>query len=110
MPAAQAGLLAAASNLVRFELTQVDLMKLHNIDVQRLTFQAQIWVEFTIRGGAHDAALSADGAVFPMGKDGKPTFRPSAGWYMQQVDFRNAHSVKLVDAKWKWRGDGHWIP
>ena len=103
--AAHAGSLEAKSNLVRFELTQLDLMKLHNIDVQRLTFQAQIWVEFTIRGGALDAALSADGAVFPMGTDGKPTFRPSAGWYMQQVDFRNAHSVKLVDAKWKWRGD-----
>ena len=49
---------AAASNLVRLELTQLDLMKLHNIDVQKLTFHAQIWVEFTIRGGALDAQLS----------------------------------------------------
>ena len=95
----------AASNLVRFELTQIDLMKLHNIDVQKLTFQAQIWIEFTIRGGALNADLSADGAVFPMGEDGKPTFRPSAGWYMEQVDFRNAHSVKVVDAKCMKRGD-----
>ena len=95
----------ATSNLVRFELTQVDLMKLHNIDVQKLTFQAQIWVEFTIRGGALNADLSADGAVFPMGEDGKPTFRPSAGWYMEQVDFRNAHSAKVVDAKCMKRGD-----
>ena len=63
---AQGAAPAAASNLVRLELTQIDLMKLHNIDVQKLTFQAQIWVEFTIRGGALDADLSADGAVFPM--------------------------------------------
>ena len=96
---------AAASNLVRLELTQLDLMKLHNIDVQMLTFQAQIWVEFTIRGGAHDARLSAGGVVFPMGADGKPTFRPSAEWYMAQVDFRNAHSFKVVDAKCMKRGD-----
>ena len=88
-----------------FELLNIDLMKLHNIDVQKSSFQAQIWVEFTIRGGALDADLSKEGAVFPIGEDGKPTFKPSAGWYMQQVDFRNAHSVKLVDAKWKWRGD-----
>ena len=98
---------AAASNLVRLELTQLDLMKLHNIDVQKLTFQAQIWVEFTIRGGALDAHLSSEGVVFPMGADGKPTFRPSAEWYMAQVDFRNAHSFKVVDAKCiiKKRGD-----
>jgi hypothetical protein len=102
---AQGAAPAAASNLVRLELTQIDLMKLHNIDVQKLTFQAQIWVEFTIRGGALDADLSADGAVFPMGADGKPTFRPSAGWYMQQVDFRNAHSVRVVDSKWRRAGD-----
>ena len=102
---AQGAAPAAASNLVRLELTQIDLMKLHNIDVQKLTFQAQIWVEFTIRDGALDADLSADGAVFPMGADGKPTFRPSAGWYMQQVDFRNAHSVRVVDSKWRRAGD-----
>ena len=102
---AQGAAPAAASNLVRLELTQIDLMKLHNIDVQKLTFQAQIWVEFTIRGGALDADLSADGAVFPMGADGKPTFRPSAEWYMEQVDFRNAHSYKVVDAKCMKRGD-----
>ena len=96
---------AAASKKVCFELTQVDLMKLHNIDVQKLTFQAQIWVEFTIRGGALDANLSKGDDVFPMGTDGKPTFRPSADWYMNQVDFRNAHSFKVVDAKCRKHGD-----
>ena len=88
-----------------FELLNIDLMKLHNIDVQKSSFQAQIWVEFTIRGGALDADLSKEGAVFPIGEDGKPTFKPSAGWYMQQVDFRNAHSVKVVDSKWRRAGD-----
>ena len=96
---------AARSPVVCFELTQLELMKLHNIDVQKSSFQAQIWVEFTIHGGALDSNLSADGAVFPMGADGQPTFRPSAGWYMEQVDFRNAHSVKVVDSKWRRVGD-----
>ena len=77
---------AARSPVVCFELTQLELMKLHNIDVQKSSFQAQIWVEFTIHGGALDSNLSADGAVFPMGADGQPTFRPSAGWYMEQVE------------------------
>ena len=95
----------AENDPVRFELTQIDLMKLHNIDVQKSSFQAQIWIEFTIRGGALDADLSAGGVVFPIGEDGKPTFRPSAGWYMEQVDFRNAHSVKVVDSKWRRAGD-----
>ena len=88
-----------------FELLNIDLMKLHNIDVQKSSFQAQIWVEFTIRGGALDADLSKEGAVFPIGEDGKPTFKPSAGWYMQQVDFRNAHSVKVIDSKSRMAGD-----
>eukprot|EP00964_Phaeocystis_antarctica_P161894 scaffold135146_cov66-Phaeocystis_antarctica.AAC.3 len=88
-----------------FELLNIDLMKLHNIDVQKSSFQAQIWIEFTIRGGALDADLSKEGAVFPIGEDGKPTFKPSAGWYMQQVDFRNAHSVKVIDSKSRMAGD-----
>ena len=34
-----------------------------------------------------------------MGADGKPTFRPPAGWYLAQLDCRNALSFQVVDAK-----------
>ena len=93
------------TNLFCLELAQIDLMKLHNIDVQKLRFDAQIWVEFVLRGGALDPHLSKEGAVFPIGEDGKPTFRPSAAWYQQQVDFRNAINFRAVDTKILRRGD-----
>ena len=95
----------SGGNLFKLELVQVDLMKLHNIDVQKLRFEAQIWVEFVLRGGALDPHLSKEGAVFPIGDDGKPTFRPSAKWYQEQVDFRNAISFRAVDEKILRRGD-----
>lgn len=67
--------------------------------VHRQSFNAQIWVEFIVEGGARDPDLSAKGEVFPIGADGKPTFRPSLAWYMAQVDMRNALTFRVVDAK-----------
>ena len=49
------------------------------------TFQATIWMEFVIPGGALDASLCAgltDGKQhFPIDETGRPTFTPSATWY-----------------------------
>ena len=61
-------------------------------------------MEFVIHGGAHDPHLSVDGSVFPF-ENGKPTFKPSAAWYMEQVDYRNALNFRTVDAKIMKRGD-----
>lgn len=96
---------APASNLVKLELMQVDLMKLHDIDVQKQSFQAHIWIEFKLRDGALDPHLNKQGAVFPMGEDGSPTFLPSAGWYLSIIDFRNALSFRVVDTKILQRGN-----
>jgi len=93
-----------ASNLLRLELLQVDLMKLHEIDISKSTFKAQIWIEFKLKDGALDEHLSKEGAVFPIGADGEPTFRPSAGWYQSMVDFRSAIAFRVVDAKILKRG------
>jgi hypothetical protein len=93
------------SNLFRAELVQCDVMKLHNINVQSLNFQAQVWLEFRIPKGAKDPHLSQKGAVFPIDESGKPTFRPSAEWYFHQVDFRNATTFTLVDRKLRDQGD-----
>ena len=107
------GAAASSENTLRAKLVEVDLMKLHAIDVQNLSFKAQIWVKLVIAQGACDpqrAHLIPDDdnlerEVFPKGADGKPTFRPSAGWYMAQVDFRSALDFKKVDTKIKVAGD-----
>ena len=87
-------------------LKEIELQKLHNLNIQTQSFQAQLWTEFVIPGGAKDPDLSAKGEVFPFDpQTNKPTFKPSAGWYMAQIDSRNALSYKICDAKIMTRGD-----
>lgn len=59
-------------------LRTVELQKLHSLDPHGQRFQATLWTEWAFHGGRHDADLSAEGSVFPMGPDGRPTYRPSA--------------------------------
>jgi len=87
------------------DLTKVDLMKLFGISALTNSFQAQVWLEFTLHDGANSPTLSASGSVFPIGEDGKPTFQPSAGWYAAQIDCRNALNFKIVDTKVMNRGN-----
>lgn len=84
---------------------EVELEKLHNINLLNNRFDATIWIPFVVKGGAKDPDLSAPGVVFPMGADGKPTFKPSAEWYMKQIDCRNALSMKMIDSKVLKKGD-----
>ena len=95
----------ALSNLRMLELNAVELQKLHSLDIHGQRFSATLWMEFLIRGGRNDPDLTAKGSVFPIGPDGKPTFKPSAGWLMEQADFRNALSVRTIDNKVMMRGD-----
>jgi hypothetical protein len=46
-------------------------------------------------GGAKKPDLIAPGSDFPIGDDGKPTFRPPAGWYLSQFDVQNVVSGTL---------------
>ena len=75
------------------------------IDVANQSFHATIWLPFVVEGGALDPALSADGAVFPIGPDGTPTFTPSARWYADQIDFRNALTFRVVNCAVQKRGN-----
>ena len=51
--------------------------------------------QFAFRGGANDADLcrltqNDDGSfVFPLKENGEPTWLPSAGWFMDQIDVNN---------------------
>ena len=90
---------------LRLKLREVELQKLHRLDVANQTFQATIWMEFVMPDGALDENLVSGmldrppTSHFPIGEDGRPTFRPSATWYMDQLDVRNALNWKRVDGK-----------
>jgi hypothetical protein len=45
----------------------------------------------------------ADSDEFPLAADGKPTFRPPLGWYMNQLDMNNAESWQKLEARWEKR-------
>lgn len=100
-----------ADHMLRLVLREVEVQKLHRLDIASQSFQAQIWMEFLIPGGALDPSLSAGHASFPptqhfpLDENGRPTFTPSATWYMAQIDCRNALSWRVVDGKVMSRGD-----
>ena len=47
-------------------------------------------MQCAFRGGARDEHLSSDSRGFPVDALGTPTFRPSAAWFLDQVEFHNA--------------------
>ena len=83
----------------------VEVNRLNDIDIINQRFSAEFFVQLAFEGGALDEDLSRPGAVFPFDDSGRPTFRPSAEWFMAQVDFNNAHDYKTLDAKVVQDGD-----
>ena len=61
------------------------------------SFFVQATVQFRFPGGALDADLFDESAAFPVDESGTPTFRPSAAWFMIQIDFNNANEHEMVD-------------
>ena len=89
-----------AKQPVVLELRELELQKLHRLDVANQSFAATLWIEFVIAGGKGDPHLSAKGKVFPVDpQTGAPTFTPSAEWYLSQLDCRNALHFSVLDAK-----------
>lgn len=92
---------AESKKPVVMKLQRVDLLALTNIDQINQSFTAQLYVQLRIPDGASDADLCSclheDRPPFPIGEDGLPTFRPSAGWYLNQFDFVNALDVHILD-------------
>ena len=82
-----------------FVVTKVELLKLSHINIVTSTFKAQLWMQLTVRGAAKDPGFATADKLFPMDPDtGAPTFRPSAGWYVSQLEFANGEgSPKLLD-------------
>ena len=79
------------------EIVTVEILQLINVELVTETFTAQLFVEFRFPDGALDPDLRVPSAEFPMGPDGKPTFRPSAKWYIDQIDFNNAQKWSILN-------------
>lgn len=84
---------------LKLVLREFEMQKLHILDIHAQNFQAMFWIEFVIPGGFEEPSLSKEGIVFPVDSNGVPLFKPSAGWYMSQMDFPNALSLKTLSNK-----------
>ena len=88
-----------------FRVQLVELTSLTELAIVQQTFTAQFYIEFRINGGAHDAELCNPSSDFPFGSDGKPTFLPSAAWFINQLDFNNAKLWRKLDSHIRKEGD-----
>ena len=88
-----------------FYLVKAELLKLGEVNLLNNTFKAQIWVHFVCKGGALDPDFAKSGVCFPMDEDGRPTFRPSASWYQEQLEFANAQTCKRLDCNVQLEGE-----
>ena len=65
-------------------LRSVEVNKIHDINIPELRFGAEFVVQFAFENASDDEDLRRESDEFPVGADGRPTFRPSAAWYMKQ--------------------------
>ena len=77
----------------------VEVNRIADIDIITQRFRAEVVLQLAFEGGAKDEDLNNPYAGFPLDSWNRPTFRPSAAWYMAQVDFNNAIEYKTLDAK-----------
>jgi len=80
----------------RVEVDIFDVLRLIEVDNVKQTFTAQFLCQLRFVGGAMDEHLKADeerddkGRVkFPLDDQGKPTYLPSAWWYLDQIECNN---------------------
>ena len=81
------------------ELRRLEVQRVHEIDTANHCFDMTFFVTLAFPGGATDEYLTSEIAEFPIGEDGKPTFRPSALWYSEQIDFNNGREVQQLGCK-----------
>ena len=91
---------------LELSVLRVDLINISAIDEINQTFAARLYVQCAFRGGARDEFLSSESRGFPVDEHGTPTFRPSAAWFLDQVEFHNAKcEVTVLDYKVVAMGD-----
>lgn len=87
-------------------IKSVEITRLTAINENFGTFEAQIFVKCLFVGGADDPHLSAKGVdgnlstpLFPIGADGRPTFKPNAAWYLDKLIFANMYAHPKAQVK-----------
>ena len=81
-------------------LVRLDLIKLTAIDHLERLFECTVFAQFLAEGAAVHPTLSDSDDAFPFDARGDPTFRPSAAWYMNQMDWHHTvHPVESLDHK-----------
>ena len=73
---------------LRMEIFRVDLTQLSSISQKDQTFNASLFVQACLPGGNKDVTLKKTDEGFPLDTYGRPTFHPSAAWYLTQVEFQ----------------------
>ena len=87
------------------EVVRADMTQLSSINQVSQTFHARLLLILKMPDGAKDADLVKAFDGFPLDASGKPTFRPSARWFLKQIDFINARDLKLIESKVTHEGD-----
>mmetsp|Transcript_670 Transcript_670/g.1379 ORF Transcript_670/g.1379 Transcript_670/m.1379 type:complete len:457 (+) Transcript_670:119-1489(+) len=85
--------------LRKFDVARVDVTHLADIDQISQTFYARVFIILRIKNGALDNDLTQEFEGFPFDEHDRPTFRPSAKWYLDQIDFPNGKDIHTIDSK-----------
>ncbi|KAL7531377.1 hypothetical protein ACHAWF_003744 [Thalassiosira exigua] len=85
--------------LQRFHVARADFTHISDIDQVSQTFHARLFLILRIKNGERDSNLTKDSEDFPFDEDGRLTFRPSAKWYLNQLDFPNGKNITVLDSK-----------
>lgn len=72
------------------EFVRAKFIQVLNIDALKQTFMGDVFFEFVIRGGALDQDLMREGDGTPSRHFPVDTMRPSARWYLNQLEFSNS--------------------
>jgi len=83
----------------KIEVVRLEMKQLSGIDQVSQTFHAVMLIVLKMPGGALDEHLVKDFDGFPYDDNGKPTFRPSAQWYLTQIAFPNGREVEELESK-----------
>ena len=78
----------AERRVVRMQFTRIDVLQMSNISQKTQSFDVELFLQATIVNGSEDPDLAASNDGFPVNAAGKPTFRPSAKWFLGQADFQ----------------------
>ena len=68
-------------------IKRVDVQQLSKISQKEMCFDIDMFIQLEFVNGAKDPDLSSPSDAFPVDVLGRPTFRPSAKWFLDHLDF-----------------------